>query len=131
MWKLCLHGRLGRQPNEVVRVSQKAYEPVAYLNTSRASESLRGFLTCCCCGAANRDPSHFEDPDEFRLDRRNGKCHISFVKGTQAGMRSAAAASAWALNTRAASLSRCSTESVLAVNSADRISPHSVTSVKL
>lgn len=32
-------------------------------------------------GAANRDPSHFDDPDEFRLDRPTGKNHITFGKG--------------------------------------------------
>ncbi len=32
-------------------------------------------------GAANRDPAHFGDPDEFRLDRTAGKGHISFGKG--------------------------------------------------
>jgi cytochrome P450 len=32
-------------------------------------------------GAANRDPSHFEDPGRFRLDRPAGKGHISFGKG--------------------------------------------------
>lgn len=32
-------------------------------------------------GAANRDPSHFDDPDEFRLNRRGGKGHITFGKG--------------------------------------------------
>ncbi|OBF95015.1 cytochrome [Mycobacterium sp. 852002-51152_SCH6134967] len=32
-------------------------------------------------GAANRDPSHFDDPDEFRLDRPAGKNHITFGKG--------------------------------------------------
>jgi cytochrome P450 len=32
-------------------------------------------------GAANRDPSHFDDPDEFRLDRSDGKGHITFGKG--------------------------------------------------
>jgi cytochrome P450 family 144 len=33
-------------------------------------------------GAANRDPSHFDDPDEFRLDRGlEGKGHITFGKG--------------------------------------------------
>jgi cytochrome P450 family 144 len=32
-------------------------------------------------GAANRDPSHFDDPDQFRLDRSGGKGHITFGKG--------------------------------------------------
>jgi cytochrome P450 len=32
-------------------------------------------------GAANRDPSHFQDPDQFRLDRVNGKGHIAFGRG--------------------------------------------------
>ncbi len=32
-------------------------------------------------GAANRDPSHFDDANAFRLDRPGGKGHISFGKG--------------------------------------------------
>ncbi len=32
-------------------------------------------------GAANRDPQHFDRPDEFRLDRREAKGHIAFGKG--------------------------------------------------
>ncbi len=32
-------------------------------------------------GAANRDPAHFEAPNEFRLNRGSGKGHISFGKG--------------------------------------------------
>jgi len=32
-------------------------------------------------GAANRDPSHFEDPAEFRLDRAAAKNHLSFGRG--------------------------------------------------
>ena len=32
-------------------------------------------------GAANRDPSHFDDANDFRLDRSGGKGHISFGKG--------------------------------------------------
>lgn len=32
-------------------------------------------------GAANRDPSHFGNANEFRLDRTGGKGHISFGKG--------------------------------------------------
>lgn len=32
-------------------------------------------------GAANRDPEHFDEPHEFRLDRDTGKGHIAFGKG--------------------------------------------------
>jgi cytochrome P450 family 144 len=32
-------------------------------------------------GAANRDPEHFDDPDQFRLDRSGGNGHITFGKG--------------------------------------------------
>ncbi|WIM88916.1 cytochrome P450 [Candidatus Mycobacterium wuenschmannii] len=32
-------------------------------------------------GAANRDPAHYESPDEFRLDRASPKAHIAFGKG--------------------------------------------------
>jgi cytochrome P450 len=32
-------------------------------------------------GAANRDPSHFDDPGQFRLDRSAGKAHITFGRG--------------------------------------------------
>ncbi|HNM83033.1 MAG TPA: cytochrome P450, partial [Mycobacterium sp.] len=32
-------------------------------------------------GAANRDPAHFDDPDEFRLDRAATKGHMTFGKG--------------------------------------------------
>ena len=32
-------------------------------------------------GAANRDPAHFPAPNEFRLDRADGKGHITFGKG--------------------------------------------------
>lgn len=32
-------------------------------------------------GAANRDPAHFDTPDDFRLDRTAGKERIAFGKG--------------------------------------------------
>jgi cytochrome P450 len=33
-------------------------------------------------GAANRDAGEFEEPDEFRLDRPNGRRHLAFGSGT-------------------------------------------------
>ena len=35
----------------------------------------------CCPGAANRDPSTFQCPHEFRLDRPNGRQHLAFGHG--------------------------------------------------
>src|SRR6185437_7625938 len=32
-------------------------------------------------GAVNRDPRRFEDPHEFRLDRRNVREHMAFGRG--------------------------------------------------
>jgi cytochrome P450 len=32
-------------------------------------------------GAANRDPAHFDAPNEFRLDRSSAKSHVTFGKG--------------------------------------------------
>ncbi|WP_040830209.1 cytochrome P450 [Nocardia jiangxiensis] len=40
-----------------------------------------GTVIMLCLGAANRDPRKFEDPDEFRLDRRNAREHIAFGRG--------------------------------------------------
>ena len=32
-------------------------------------------------GAANRDPSRFEQPDEFRVERANARSHLAFGHG--------------------------------------------------
>lgn len=51
-------------------------------DTSLAEVDLKaGSRLLLLWGAANRDPSHFEDPRQFRLDRPAGKGHISFGKG--------------------------------------------------
>ena len=34
-----------------------------------------------CLGSANRDAAHYEEPDEFRLDRENPRDHLSFGVG--------------------------------------------------
>lgn len=40
-----------------------------------------GSVLMLCLGAANRDPRKFENPDEFRLDRKNVREHITFGRG--------------------------------------------------
>jgi cytochrome P450 len=40
-----------------------------------------GTIVMLCLGAANRDPRKFEDPHEFRPDRKNVREHISFGRG--------------------------------------------------
>ena len=40
-----------------------------------------GTVVMLCLGAANRDPHKFEDPHEFRLDRKNVREHIAFGRG--------------------------------------------------
>ncbi len=40
-----------------------------------------GTIVMLGLAAANRDPRKFEDPNEFRLDRRNAHDHIAFGRG--------------------------------------------------
>jgi cytochrome P450 len=40
-----------------------------------------GTVVMLCLGAANRDSAKFEDPHEFRLDRKNVREHIAFGRG--------------------------------------------------
>ena len=40
-----------------------------------------GAVVMLCLGAANRDPRKFDDPNEFRLDRKNVREHIAFGRG--------------------------------------------------
>lgn len=40
-----------------------------------------GTVLMLCLGAANRDPRKFENPNEFRVDRKNLREHIAFGRG--------------------------------------------------
>lgn len=40
-----------------------------------------GTVMMLCLGAANRDPRKFDDPHEFRLDRKNVREHLAFGRG--------------------------------------------------
>ncbi|MEZ0367169.1 cytochrome P450 [Mycobacterium sp. pUA109] len=40
-----------------------------------------GTVVMLCLGAANRDPDKFDEPDQFRLDRKNVREHIAFGRG--------------------------------------------------
>ena len=41
----------------------------------------KGEVVHCMLGAANRDPSHFENPDRFDVTRQNAGDHLSFAVG--------------------------------------------------
>lgn len=40
-----------------------------------------GTIVMLCLGAANRDPQKFDDPHEFRPDRKNVREHLAFGRG--------------------------------------------------
>ncbi len=55
---------------------------LARRTTSVGGVELRAGTTVFVApGAANRDPRHFENPDEFELDRANGRQHLAFAHG--------------------------------------------------
>jgi cytochrome P450 len=43
-----------------------------------------GTIVTMGLGAANRDPRHFEQPDEFKFDRTNVRDHLAFSRGLHA-----------------------------------------------
>jgi cytochrome P450 len=57
------------------------YRHVVRGTTLHGVDLAEGSRLVLLWGAANRDPSHFNDPNAFRLDRPGGKGHISFGKG--------------------------------------------------
>ncbi|BBZ15662.1 cytochrome P450 (plasmid) [Mycobacterium branderi] len=48
-----------------------------------------GTIVTVLVGGANRDPRRFDDPHEFRLDRRNVREHMAFVRGCIPARRAA------------------------------------------
>jgi cytochrome P450 len=58
------------------------YRHVVHDTTLGGVDLAAGARLLLLWGAANRDPSHFDEPDDFRLDRGvEGKGHITFGKG--------------------------------------------------
>jgi cytochrome P450 family 144 len=57
------------------------YRHVATNTALCGTELPAGSRLLLLWGAANRDPAHFDAPDEFRLDRTDGKGHVAFGKG--------------------------------------------------
>ena len=57
------------------------YRHVRHDTTLRGVDLPAGSHLLLLWSAANRDPDHFEAPDEFRLDRTEAKGHITFGKG--------------------------------------------------
>ena len=58
------------------------YRHVVHDTTLGGFDLAAGSRLLLLWGAANRDPSHFDEPDDFRLDRGvEGKGHITFGKG--------------------------------------------------
>jgi cytochrome P450 len=57
------------------------YRHVVHDTTLHGVDLGAGSRLVLLWGAANRDPSHFDDANDFRLDRRGGKGHIAFGKG--------------------------------------------------
>ena len=76
---------LGVFLEEVLRVEapfRGHYRHVVRDTTLRGFHLAAGSRLLLLWGAANRDPSHFDDADGFRLDRGSaGKGHISFGRG--------------------------------------------------
>ena len=55
--------------------------PVSYGEGDAAVEVAPGVTVLCVLGAANHDPSMFDDPHTLRLDRPNANRHLAFAAG--------------------------------------------------
>lgn len=81
----CQPELLGAFLEEVLRCESPFrghYRHVVRDTTLSGVEVRAGARLLLLWGAANRDPSHFDDPNQFRIDRPGGKNHIAFGKGT-------------------------------------------------
>jgi hypothetical protein len=75
---------LGRFLEEVLRFEppfREHYRTIVTDTTLVGVDLRAGDRLLLLWGAANRDPSHFDDANTFRLDRPDNKAHISFGKG--------------------------------------------------
>jgi cytochrome P450 len=89
-----LQQRLRAEPAHIVNFVEetlrlespaKALSRLARATTSIGGVTIpAGTVTTIGLGAANRDPRHFEQPDQFDLDRRNVRDHIAFSRGAHA-----------------------------------------------
>jgi cytochrome P450 len=58
------------------------FQRKAALDTEIRGQKIRqGDMAMAIYASANRDPGHWEDPNEFRLDRPNIKDHLAFTHG--------------------------------------------------
>jgi cytochrome P450 family 150 subfamily A5 len=60
---------------------QGSFRLVRRTTTVGGVELAAGTTVFVAPGAANRDPRHFENPDQFELDRANGRQHLAFAHG--------------------------------------------------
>jgi cytochrome P450 family 144 len=57
------------------------YRHVLHESTLAGTDVPAGSRLLLMWGAANRDPAHFDAPNDFRLDRNSAKDHVTFGKG--------------------------------------------------
>src|SRR5947209_618257 len=67
------------------------YRHVCHDTTLAGVELPAGSHLLLMWGAANRDPAHFDAPDEFRLNRTAAKGHLAFGRGVHFCVRAALA----------------------------------------
>jgi cytochrome P450 len=75
---------LGQAIEEAIR-----WEPAVQSCTRHTAQTVQiggasipgGETVQCMLGSANRDPTHFDDPDRYLLARRNSGDHLSFGSG--------------------------------------------------